>query len=327
MTRIAELASSLAALADQLAPGGGAIEGLTRLSGGASLETWSFDIAGQGFVLRREPIGYGRAATKAGLSVEAELMRLAAAAGAPSPRVRLTLRPEHGLGEGFIMDRVEGETIAKRLLRDEAYAAVRPTLARRFGELLAAIHAIPATAAPALRVAGAQERLGEVVEIYETSGSGRPVFELAIQWLRQHMPEPTTPKLVHGDFRTGNLIVGPEGVRAILDWEVAHLGDPMEYLGWVCVNSLRFVEINKPVGGFGQRQALFEGYQAVSGHQVEPGTVRWWQTLGSLSWGASCALIGVDDHAKGDRPVERAMIGRRASECEIDLLRLLLGED
>ena len=116
MTRIAELASSLAALADQLAPGGGAIEGLTRLSGGASLETWSFDIAGQGFVLRREPIGYGRAATKAGLSVEAELMRLAAAAGAPSPRVRLTLRPEHGLGEGFIMDRVEGETIAKRVV-------------------------------------------------------------------------------------------------------------------------------------------------------------------------------------------------------------------
>jgi aminoglycoside phosphotransferase (APT) family kinase protein len=145
-------------------------------------------------------------------------------------------------------------------------------------------------------------------------------------WLRDHLPPPRERRLVHGDLRNGNMIIDAHGLQAVLDWEIAHLGDPMEDLGWVCVNSWRFGELDKPVGGFGPREELFAGYEAVSGQPVDPEEVRWWEVLGSLSWGVSCAAIGVADYSDGDRPLERAMIGRRASECEIDLLRLLTEE-
>ena len=95
------------------------------------------------------------------------------------------------------------------------------------------------------------------------------MFELALRWLRERDPGPSKEvTLVHGDFRHGNLIIGPDGVRAVLDWELAHFGDPMEDLGWICVNSWRFGEIDKPVGGFGSREELFAGYEE-AGRKVD----------------------------------------------------------
>ena len=105
---------------------------------------------------------------------------------------------------------------------------------------------------------------------YRSFNWPRPVFELALRWLADHDPGPSKEvTLVHGDFRHGNLIIGPDGVRAVLDWELAHLGDPMEDLGWICVNSWRFGEIDKPVGGFGSREELFAGYEE-GGRKVDP---------------------------------------------------------
>ena len=114
------------------------------------------------------------------------------------------------------------------------------------------------------------------------------MFELALRWLRDHDPGPSAEvTLVHGDFRHGNLIIGPDGVRAVLDWELAHLGDPMEDLGWVCVNSWRFGEIDKPVGGFGTREELFAGYEA-AGRRADPERVKFWEVMGTLRWGVMC---------------------------------------
>ena len=151
----------------------------------------------------------------------------------------------------------------------------------------------------------------------------RPVFELALRWLSNHDPGPSAEvTLVHGDFRHGNLIIGPDGVRAVLDWELAHLGDPMEDLGWVCVNSWRFGEIDKPVGGFGSREELFAGY-AEGGRRADPARVRFWEVMGTLRWGVMCCGMMQRFRSGPDHSMERAMIGRRASETEIDLLRLL----
>jgi aminoglycoside phosphotransferase (APT) family kinase protein len=325
-----DLTMGLTAIADEIAPGGGAVRDLRRLSGGASQETWSFVLAGPDgelpLILRRAPKGARQHENNPGLENEAVLMQVSAEAGVPSPTVRLVLRPEHNLGRGFIMDHVFGETIARKLLRDAAFKAVRPTLARRIGEVMGRIHGIPLEVLPPLRHADARVRLADCVQRYRDAGTPRPVIELAIRWLEDNLPPVRPPRLVHGDLRNGNMIIDPDGLQAVLDWEIAHLGDPMEDLGWICVNSWRFGEIDNPVGGFGPREELFAGYEAAAGVPADPAEVHWWEVLGSLSWGVSCGATGVDDHAQRDRALERAMIGRRASECEIDLLRLLTGE-
>lgn len=325
----ASLIEALTALARRCYPGATGIAHAQRLSGGASQETWSFDVqhplGAVGAIMRREPPGYGAAPERAaGLAAEAALMQLAHDAGIPSPRVRHVLRPEDGLGQGFVMDRVEGETIPRRILREPQYAEARAGLARRLGEVLAKIHRLPRAALPPLRQMTAALEIEEMTAEHRGFGWPRPVFELALRWLREHLPEePEQLTLVHGDFRHGNLIVGEDGLRAVLDWELAHVGDPMEDLGWICVNSWRFGEIDHPVGGFGSREELFAGYVA-GGGRVDAARVKFWEVMGTLRWGIMCCGMMQRFRDGPDHSLERAMIGRRASETEIDLLRLLM---
>ena len=309
-------------------PGATGVTGATKLSGGASQETWSFDIVhaggNVGAILRRAPGGYGAAPTRAaGLDAEAQLMQLAFEAGLPSPRVLHVLRPADELGTGFVMQRVAGETIARKILRDAQFAEARPKLARQLGRIAAGIHALPRAKLPQLRQMTAAKEIGELEREYRSLDWPKPVFELALRWLGDRDPGPADDvTLVHGDFRHGNLIIGPDGVRAVLDWELAHLGDPMEDLGWICVNSWRFGEIDKPVGGFGSREELFAGYES-AGRKVDPERVRYYEVMGTLRWGVMCGGMMRRFRTGPDHSMERAMIGRRASETEIDLLRLL----
>jgi aminoglycoside phosphotransferase (APT) family kinase protein len=309
-------------------PGATGVAGAAKLSGGASQETWSFDIVHPtgviGAILRRSPKGFGASPSRAaGLDAEARLMQLAHEAGLPSPKVMHVLTVEDDLGTGFIMQRVEGETIARKILRDEKFATARPLLARQLGRTAAGIHALPRSQLPKLREMTATKEIAEIGREYRSFNWPRPVFELALRWLADHDPGPPEEvTLVHGDFRHGNLIIGPDGVRAVLDWELAHLGDPMEDLGWICVNSWRFGEIDKPVGGFGSREELFAGYED-AGRKVDPPRVTFWEVMGTLRWGVMCCGMMQRFRASPDHSMERAMIGRRASETEIDLLRLL----
>jgi aminoglycoside phosphotransferase (APT) family kinase protein len=308
--------------------GAAGVVAATKLSGGASQETWSFEIVhaggNLGAILRRAPKGHGAAPTRAaGLAAEARLMQLAYDAGVPSPRVLHVLTPEDDLGTGFIMARVEGETIARKILRDAQFASARPKLARQLGGIAATIHGLPRDKLPELRRLTATAELAELAREYRSLNWPKPVFELALRWLGDHDPGPSHQEtLVHGDFRHGNLIIGPDGVRAVLDWELAHLGDPMEDLGWICVNSWRFGEIDKPVGGFGSREELFAGYEA-SGRKVDADRVMFYEVMGTLRWGVMCGGMMQRFRLGPDHSMERAMIGRRASETEIDLLRLL----
>jgi aminoglycoside phosphotransferase (APT) family kinase protein len=300
-----------------------------RLSGGASQETWSFDITHPdgaiGAILRRAPAGYGAAPGRAaGLDAEAVLMQLAYEAGLPSPKVLHVLKPDDDLGTGFIMQRVAGETIPRKILRDDEFADARPKLARQCGEILAGIHGLHGASLPQLRRMNAATEIAELQREVTDFDWPRPVFELALRWLHDNDPGPSERvTLVHGDFRHGNLMIGPDGVRAVLDWELAHLGDPMEDLGWICVNSWRFGAIDKPVGGFGAREDLFAGYEAASGIAVDAERVKFWEVMGTLRWGVMCVGMMQRFRLGPDHSMERAMIGRRSSETEIDLLRLL----
>ncbi len=309
-------------------PGATGATAAAKLSGGASQETWTFDIVHPdgniGAILRRSPKGYGAAPSRAaGLENEAALMWLAHQAGVPSPRVLHVLTAADDLGTGFIMERVEGETIARKILRDERFAPARPHLARQLGQVAAKIHGLPRSRLPPLREMTSTKELAELGREYRSFGWPRPVFDLALRWLGEHDPGPPGEvTLVHGDFRHGNLIIGPDGVRAVLDWELAHLGDPMEDLGWICVNSWRFGEIDKPVGGFGSREDLYAGYES-GGRKVDLARAKFWEVMGTLRWGVMCCGMMQRFRNQPDNSMERAMIGRRASETEIDLLVLL----
>lgn len=317
-----DVVAALDRLAPRLSPAATGARNARRLSGGASLETWAFDLDdGTPLILRRRPDGALPRDTAQPLACEAALIRAADAAGAPAPSVIRVCQPEDALGEAYVMRRLEGETLGRRIVRDEAFASVRPGLARRCGEVLARIHAIPTEGLPPLAQSDARGELARYEDLYRQMKAPRPILEAAFRWLEAIAPPPPEkPVLVHGDFRNGNLMIHPEqGLVGVLDWELAHLGDPAEDLGWMCVNSWRFGEWRKPVGGFGDYADLLAGH----GGDVSLERVKFWQALGSLKWGVMCLMMYQSFAAGADRSIERAMIGRRTSETEIDLVALM----
>ncbi|MEU4548610.1 phosphotransferase family protein [Nonomuraea dietziae] len=293
----------------------------TRLSGGASRETWAVDVLDgderpHRLVVRLAAAheeqgaapGLGR-----GLLEEARLLRAAAEAGVPVPEVVAAAEPY------LVMSRVEGETIPRRILRDERYERARPLLAAQCGTALAAVHRMPLDA---VERGGPEDPLARWREVLDLTGQPHPVFELALRRLERTRPDSARTTVVHGDFRNGNLIVGPEGVRAVLDWELAHAGDPIEDLGWLCVKAWRFGE-KAPVGGFGEYDDLVAAYERASGHRVDRRALRWWETFGVLKWGVICVTQALRHLTGATRSVELAAIGRRVCETEWDLLEAL----
>lgn len=322
-----ELQNALDALAPRLADGAVSVCNLRRLSGGASQELWSFEVGAAGgprrMILRRRPPGSPGSGNAVGLATEALLIQKADAQGAPVPPIIHVCRPEDGIGEAYVMGAVEGETLGRRIVRDEAFASVRPKLAGQCGRILAQIHAIPREGLPELAVSDALTEIEKYEATYRTIGARRPIFEAAFRWLKAHAPEPVEPVLLHGDFRNGNIMFQPNvGVAAVLDWELAHIGDPAADLSWLCINPWRFGG-SRPVGGFGEYADLLEGYHAAGGREISLERLLYWQTLGSMKWGVMTMTMYASFASGADRSVERAMIGRRTSENEIDLIKLL----
>jgi len=297
------------------------VHDLRQLTGGASRETWSFDaVRGNGqirpLILRRDPPG----APREGMSVEALAIKAAGRAGVPEPEVIAYGDDGAALDAPFIvMQRLEGETLARRILRDDAYAEVRPRLAEQCGEILGRIHGIPTDEVPCLRH---PDVLADVRDTIRSFDDASPALELGLRWLEEHRPQPTGEVVVHGDFRNGNLVIGPDGIRGVLDWELVHRGDPMQDLGYLCVRAWRF-GVDRPVGGFGSYEDLFSGYERVSGRRVDPDVVRWWEVFGTVWWGGACMRQAWRHLSGEERSVELAAIGRRVWEQEYDVLLLL----
>ncbi len=322
--------NALNALVPVFSKNKGTITSLDRLSGGASQQIWAFvvdfkDAHEKRYILRRSPenTSHDGVSHKISLTTEALLLRAAAEANLPVPPVAHICTPADGLGDAFIMDFVNGETIARKIQRDETYAAARQSFAHDCGKALAKIHQIPTTTLPDLPTVGASEQIVQFEDIFRQLNIIRPTFELAFQHLKETTPESLQPVLIHGDFRLGNLIIGQDGLRAVLDWELAHLGDPREDIGWLCVNSWRFGAAENPVGGIGQLSEFLSAYEAGGGQKFAPEDIRWWQMLGTLKWGIMC-MIMYESYRNGTAPTaERAAIGRRVSETEIDLINLM----
>jgi len=224
-----------------------------------------------------------------------------------------------------VMDRIDGETIPRKLLRDEPYRPARAVMVAQCARAAAAIHAVPTETLPHLATQGATTLVDQYRGVVDVLGEPHPVFELGLRWLDEHaagLPD-VAPALVHGDFRTGNFIVGPEGLRSVLDWELAHLGDPIEDLGWFCVKSWRFGNVEQRAGGFGSAEELLAVYAEATGQAVDPAHLHFWEVFGTLKWGVICEMQTFS-HLNGlVRSVELAALGRRVAEQEWDLLELI----
>lgn len=294
------------------------VEGLTRLTGGASRETWSFAAGRRDLILRRDPPG--RPGPRGGMAHEAAAMRACTRAGLPVPEV---LADDDGtiLGTaGLVMTRVEGEALARRILRDDAYAGARPRLAEQLGTFLAGLHALDPAEVPGLDTT---DTLAQYLAAYAEIDDVSPTFEAAARWLVTHRPAPPERTVIlHGDLRLGNMLVGPDGLTAVLDWELLHLGDPVEDLAWMCVRAWRFGS-PLPVAGVGRVEQLLGAYEAAGGGPVDRDAFRWWLVEKTLQWGIQC-MGQAAAHLLGlARSVELAAVGRRVAEQEWDLVDLL----
>ena len=304
---------------------GGEIEALRRLTGGASRETWSFSLVGtEGgrtpLILRRDPPGRTMSEGRhGGMPMEARVLRAAKAAGMPVPTVIAAgpADPEV-LGTGFIvMEHVDGETIARKILRDEPYAHARSVVVRQLGAAIAPLHALDPASVEGLAFV---EPLAYYRQALDDFGYPSPAFELGFRWLEANRPAVTRRTIVHGDYRFGNVIISEAGLAAVIDWELCHLGDPMEDLGWLGVRAWRFGGRGE-IAGMGSVEELLEGYRSAGG-VGDADAVRWWMVAGTLMWGVMC--IGqAEAHLGGARSVELAAIGRRVAEQEHDLLVML----
>lgn len=294
------------------------LSNLVRLSGGANMESWSFDWGGAGYVLRRAPSAAMMEGRPFGHDVEARLVRAARAGGVLAPEIVSELDPEDGLGTGYVMKRVEAEVNPAKILA-EPPASLIADLARE----LARIHAITPRDDIALPHMDTKAALAELKSRFETYGGDRPIIALALKWCEDNLPTPAEPRLVHGDLRMGNVMVGPEGLAAVLDWELAHWGDAHEDLAYGCMTVWRFGQIEKPAFGVADLETYFAAYEAESGGRVERDRFRFWLVYRTLWWALGCMQMGDIWRTGVDRSLERAVIGRRTSENELDLLLLL----
>jgi aminoglycoside phosphotransferase (APT) family kinase protein len=298
--------------------GADSVADLARLTSGASRQTWSCTADGSEVIVQRQ-----RAGDERDMSIEAGVVRAAWDAGVPVPEVLAFVAADGPAGGAtMITRRVEGETIARKILRDEQYGEARSGLAAGLGRALARVHRIDPRQTPGLLDADPLLTLRERVD---EIGHPHPAFELAFKWLDENRPDSSRrTAVVHGDFRLGNVIVSPGGLAAVIDWELAHLGDPIEDLGWLCIPAWRFGS-PLPAAGVGTRQQLLDAYSEESGVAVDREVVRWWEVSGILRWGMICVTQAFTHTSGVFRSHELATIGRRVCENEHDLFLALEG--
>jgi aminoglycoside phosphotransferase (APT) family kinase protein len=304
------------------------VAAVRQLTGGASRDAWAADLLIESkplsVVVRRDkggeimPDALGRAA-------EFAVLQRAHQGGVLVPKPLWLCGDADVLGAPFfVMERLEGESVGRRVVREPSLAKARERLPRQMGEQLAKIHALSADGLELPRPlegrSPAQTALERTRDQLAALGEPHPALELTIRWLATRVPACARTVLVHGDFRVGNLMVGTEGLVGVFDWEFAHVGDAAEDLGWPCVRSWRFGRDEFDLGGVGRAEEFFAAYETAGGAKVDRAAVRFWELLGNLRWAVGC-VAQADRHLSGQAAsVELASLGRRSCEMELELL-------
>jgi aminoglycoside phosphotransferase (APT) family kinase protein len=260
---------------------------------------------------------------------EYRVIVLAREADVAVPRARWLCEDAEVLGSPFFLqDRIEGVTIGRRIVKDPSLAEGRARLPLQMAAELAKIHRIDTASLdflprPPEKTSAAAHEIERVAAELDRAKDPHPAIELALDWLRRHLPAHADRTFVHGDYRIGNVMVGPRGLVGVLDWEFAHIGDPIEDLAWPLLRSWRFGVDAREMGGVGDRTPYLEAYAKASGREVDPGHVLFWEVLGNVRWAMGC-MAQADRHLSGQAPsVELASLGRKTAEMELDMLDLM----
>lgn len=299
---------------------GGRVIEIRRLSGGASRVTHAVDVERSGSVLplivqsdRGQPSPFA-----GGVTTEAALLSAASPADVPVADVVAVGRREDGRG-WIAVTRLDGESIPRRILRDDNFAHARSLLSDQSARALAAIHRLDPASIDRLP---RRDPLAEPLSVLDLLHGTRPALEAGWRWLHAHRPTPVEPSMVHGDFRLGNLLVNHDGLVAVLDWELAHAGDPAEDIGWLCHRSWRFGGPGR-VGGVGDLNSFLAAYVDAGGTEISVERVTWWEAFAAVKWAVICVMQASAHLSGATRSVELATIGRRVVESEWDLMMVL----
>ena len=294
---------------------------LSALGGGSSRSLWEFRATWNGaektlVLCRRDPGGNAAQAVRS----EAAAIKAAALAQVPVPKVYSVFPGDEPLGGPcLIMEKVDGETLPRRILDSPRLEVARGGLATQCGRALGRIHRIDPAALTGLPDS---DRLSEYRLELDRVDRGRPALELGYRYLVEDRPRGLAQVLVHGDFRLGNLVVDDQGLRAVLDWESCHRGDPLEDLGWIAIKAWRF-RGDGEVGGFGSITDFLAGYEVETGLAIEPETFRWALILNTWIWGVGTLMQANRHLSASRRSPDLAVVGRRLPEIERDLLEIL----
>ena len=232
------------------------------------------------------------------LEQEFQVLEAAVAAGVAAPRPVQYLGDVDG-HEAFAMERVHGETIGRRIVRDPPAA-----LPLQLAEQLARIHAIePLDFLP---------RGGAIQRFYDELDSvdePHPAIEYGLAWVRERLAPPDATTFCHGDFRVGNFAVDADGLVSVLDWEFAHVGDPVGDVAWPIVRAWRFGADERRLGGVGEVEPYLERYNELSGREVTPEELDVWEVFGNVKWAIGC-LTQCRRHLNGAGPKRRVRRAR-----------------
>jgi aminoglycoside phosphotransferase (APT) family kinase protein len=309
-----------------------AIAELARVSYGASQETWSF-AAVKGaeqrpLILRRPPpidpeVGELARLMSPGREHEVAALRVLHKAGLAVPEVFFELAPEDGLGPGFVMARLSGLANTLQILKDPDSGPDHTELAAAIGDFRGQMDAVPTEELSALRRQDAATMIADLQEILDGLDIVHPGVEYWFSWLAEHMPAPSPLKLAHGDYRLANFMVDRDGLTGVFDWELVHLGESGQDLGWVTIRSWRFNRPDLPAAGLAPREVLYDAYRAAGGRDFDGDEIRFWEVLANVKWAVVCLYQGAL-FVRGIVPgLEFGAIGRRVTEPLYDLARWL----
>ena len=284
-----------------------------RIGDGHSNVTYLIEAGGRRLVLRRGPRP-PLPPTTHDMVREARIQSLLAAAGVPVPRILGVCADDSVLGVPFyLMEHLDGVVITDAL--PAAFEADRGRVALAAVDALVALHAVDVSAGELATIGRAEGYLERQVHRFAglwTTVSRRdlPEVDLLATWLAAHVPASARSAVVHGDFRIGNLMYaasGPARVQAILDWEMATLGDPLADLGYLVATyadpdaaptPLELTPVTRGPG-FPRRADLVERYAAATGADVA--ALDWYRALALFKAAVFCEAM----HTRwldGERP-------------------------
>lgn len=316
-----------------------AVSDLQRIPGGASRETWSFDARWReggveqrrGFILRRDP---DASLLETERDLEFRVMEAVGKQGIPVPRMYWLEQDASWLDRPFfVMERIDGcETSPQKIVMDPRFYQVRSQIAQDFVDILARIHHLDWRALgleflgvpPDPSACGIMEIEKWEQVVAKDTLEPQPVLRGAFRWMRRHLPPPAQKiVLVHADYRTGNFLCDYQGrIRGILDWEMVHLGDPMEDVAWACIRPWRWAG-DERIGGLVDRREYYRMYEEASGLKVDEEAVRFWEVLGNVKL-AAIFITGARSFCDGrTRSIMMALLGRNIGRLELEIIDLM----